>query len=285
MFSQRRAIQKEQNETGRSRPGDLAEDPGKDRWHAVSAGKDPFRFLNISSGSKMTSVSRNARIAGLLYVLASVVGVLRLIYIPNTLFVHGNATETAANIGAHELLFRLGIVSTLVGAVLWLFVPLTLYLLLQGVDRRLAVLMVILGSLMQVPLFLVSTVTDAAALQLARGSSYLSVFDKPQRDAFARLFLDLHHQLDLANLMFAGLWLFPFGLLVYRSRFLPRFLGVWLMIAGLAWLAFSFTALLFPAYEDTAFSITQPVALGEVATMLWLVIVGANEKRVVTPIP
>src|SRR5262252_7017996 len=167
MFSQRRAIQKEQNETGRSRPGDLAEDPGKDRWHAVSAGKDPFRFLNISSGSKMTSVSRNARIAGLLYVLASVVGVLRLIYIPNTLFVHGNATATAANIGAHELLFRLGIVSTLVGAVLWLFVPLTLYLLLQGVDRRLAVLMVILGGLMQVPLFLVSTVTDAAALQFA----------------------------------------------------------------------------------------------------------------------
>src|SRR5262245_45598654 len=227
----------------------------------------------------MTSVSRNARIAGLLYVLASVVGVLRLIYIPNTLFVHGNATATAANIGAHELLFRLGIVSTLVGAVLWLFVPLTLYLLLQGVDRSLAVLMVILGGLMQVPLFLVSTLTDAAALQFARGSSYLSVFDKPQRDAFARLFLDLHHQLDLANLMFAGLWLFPFGLLVYRSRFLPRFLGVWLMIAGFAWLAFSFTGLLFPAYADKAFSITQPIALGEVATMLWLVIMGAKEQR------
>jgi hypothetical protein len=143
--------------------------------------------------------------------------------------------------------------------------------------------MVILGSVMQVPLFFVNTVTDAAALLFARGGGYLSVFDKPQRDALAQLFLDLHHQLDLANLMFAGLWLFPFGLLVYKSRFLPRFLGVWLMIACASWFAFSFTGLLFPAYEDKAFSITQPIALGEVATVLWLVIVGANEKRVVTP--
>ena len=231
----------------------------------------------------MTSLSKNARIAGLLYILASVVGVLRLIYIPNTLFVYGNATATAANVAAHESLFRLGIVSSLVGATLWLFVPLALYRLLQGVDQRLAVVMVILGSLMQVPLFFVDTVTDAAALLFARGGGYLSVFDKPQRDAFARLFLDLHHQLDLGNLMFTGLWLFPFGLLVYKSRFLPRFLGVWLMIACFAWLAFSFTGLLFPAYEDKAFSITQPIALGEVATMLWLVIMGAKENRLVTP--
>ena len=227
----------------------------------------------------MTSLSKNARIAGLLYILASVVGVVRLMYIPNALFVHGNATATASNIAAHESLFRLGIVSNPVGAVLWLFVPLALYRLLKGVDQTLAVLMVILGSLMQVPLFFVNTVNDAAALLFARGAGYLSVFDKPQRDAFARLFLDLHHQLDLANLIFAGLWLFPFGLLVYKSRFLPRFLGVWLMIACFTWLAFSFTGLLFPAYEDKAFSITQPIALGEVATMLWLVIMGAKEKR------
>jgi hypothetical protein len=228
----------------------------------------------------MTSLSKNARIAGLLYILASAVGVVRLMYIPNALFVHGNATATASNIAAHESLFRLGIVSNPVGAVLWLFVPLALYRLLKGVDQTLAVLMVILGSLMQVPLFFVNTVNDAAALLFARGAGYLSVFDKPQRDAFARLFLDLHHQLDLANLIFAGLWLFPFGLLVYKSRFLPRFLGVWLMIACFAWLAFSFTGLLFPAYEDKVWSITQPIVLGEVATMLWLVIRGAKPKPV-----
>ena len=229
----------------------------------------------------MTSLSKNARVAGFLYILASVVGVVRLMYIPSTLLVRGNATATANNIVTHESLFRWGMVSNLLSAALWLFVPLALYRLLKGVDQTLAVLMVILGSLMQVPLFFVNVVTDAAALMFARGSGYLYVFDRPQRDAFARLFLDLHHQLDLANFMFAGLWLFPFGLLVYRSRFLPRFLGVWLTLAGFAWLAFSVTSLLSPAYGDKAFSITQPIAMGEVATMLWLVIMGAKGQPLV----
>ena len=227
----------------------------------------------------MTSISKNARIAGLLYIVASAVGFVRLAYIPKAMFVQGNAAATATNIAAHESLFRLGFVSELVGGVLWLFVPLALYRLLKGVDRGLAVVMVILGSLMPVPIFFVNMVTDAAALLFARGADFLSVFDKPQREAFATLFLNLHHQLDLANMIFWGLWLLPFGLLVYRSCFLPRVLGVWLMAACFAWLALSFTGLLVPAYEGTVYTITQPVVFGEVATMLWLVIMGAKEQR------
>ena len=150
----------------------------------------------------MTSLSKNARVAGLLYILASMVGVVRLLYIPTILIVHGNATATANNIVAHESLFRLGIVSQLLASVLWLFVPLALYRLLKEVDQALAVLMVILGSLMQVPIFFFNTVNDAAALLFARGADFLSVFDKPQREAFAMLFLNLHHHLDLANAVF-----------------------------------------------------------------------------------
>src|SRR5262249_24575673 len=152
----------------------------------------------------------------------SAVGFVRLAYIPKALIVHGNAAATANNIAAHESLFRLGIVSYLLGGALWLLVPLALYRLLKGVDQGLAVLMVILGSLMQVPIFFITPVTDSATLMFARGTDFLSVFDKPQRDAFAMLFLNLHHQLDVANEIFWGLWLVPFGLLVYRSRFLPR---------------------------------------------------------------
>lgn len=226
----------------------------------------------------MTSLSKNARVAGLLYILASVAGVLRLIYIPNKLFVDGNAAATASNIATHEVLFRVGIVSGLIAAALWMFVPLALYRLFNGVNRTLAVLMVILGSLMQVPLFFCNTVNDVAALLFATGADYLSVFDKPQRDAFASLFLNLHHHLDLANLMFGGLWLFPFGLLVYRSRFLPRFLGVWLMIGCFGWLAFCFNGFLLPGHDDKVFNLIQPFTFGEVAIMLWLVIMGAKEK-------
>src|SRR5438270_774829 len=108
-----------------------------------------------------------------------------------------------------------------------LFVQLSLYRLLKDVDRTLAVLIVILGGLMQVPTYFLNVGNDLAALLLAKGQGYISVLDAPQRFAFARLFLDLHHQLDLANMLFAGLWLIPFGLLVYKSGFLPRLLGAW----------------------------------------------------------
>jgi Domain of unknown function (DUF4386) len=224
------------------------------------------------------TLSKNARVAGLLYLLVSLFGIVRLIYVPNTLLVYGNATATANNIAEHELLFRCGIVSYLLCGALWIFVTLALYRLFKGVDQALAVLMVILGGLVVAPVFVVNTVNDAAALLFVRGGGYLSVLDKPQRDAFARLFLDLHHQLDLANEIFWGLWLIPFGMLVYKSRFLPRILGVWLIIACFAYLALSFTGLLFPDYEDQVAKITEPLLLAEVAIMLWLLIMSAKEK-------
>jgi hypothetical protein len=224
------------------------------------------------------SLSRNARIAGLLYIVASAIGALRLIYIPSTLIVDGNAAATAANIANHEMLFRLGIVSYLVCSVLWLFVTLALYWLLKGVDQTLAVLMVILGGLMVTPIFFANTANDVAALLFATNADFLSGFNATQHDAFAMLFLTLHHQLDLANEIFWGLWLVPFGLLVYRSGFLPRILGAWLIIACFAYLAMSFTGLVFPAYEDAVARFAGPVALAELVMMLWLVIVGANEK-------
>ena len=224
------------------------------------------------------TLSKNARVAGLLYLLGSLFGIVRLLYVPKKLFVYGNAAATANNIAGHESLFRFGMVSYLLCGALWIFVTLALYRLLKGVNQALAVLMVILGSVVVVPIFFVNTVNDAAALLLVRGGGYLSVFDKPQRDALARLFLDLHHQLDLANEIFWGLWLIPFGLLVYRSRFLPRILGVWLIIACFGYLALSLTGLLFPDYEDQVSNIAQPLLLAELAIMLWLLIMGATEK-------
>lgn len=225
----------------------------------------------------MTSLSKNARVAGLLYILSSLFGMVRLIYVPNVLFVHGNAAATASNIAGHELLFRFGIVSYLLCNALWIFVMLALYQLLKGVDQALAALMVIL-SLMVTPISFVNIANDIAALLFARGADFLSVFDKAQREALVMLFLNLHHQLDLAWELL-GVSFIPFGLLVYRSRFLPRILGVWLMIASFAYMALSFTGLLFPGYEDKVIRFAQPVLFAEVALMLWLAIMGVKEKR------
>lgn len=191
----------------------------------------------------------------------------------------GDAAATASNIATHELLFRFGIVSQLLCAAGWIFVTLALYRLFRGVDLGVAVLMVILGGLMPVPIFFINAVNDGAALLFARGADFLTVFDKPQRDAFAMLFLRLHRQGDLVNIIFWGLWLLPFGVLVYRSRFLPRILGVWLMAGCFGYLAISFTGLLFPLYEGKVYNYAQPLITSEVGIMLWLVIVGAKEKH------
>jgi len=203
---------------------------------------------------------------------------LRLIYIPKTLFVSGNATATANNIAAHEMLFRLGILSDLFTATMAIFLTLALYRLFQGVNQDLARLMVILGSLVVAPIYFLNTVNDLAALILARGDDFLSVFEEPQRDALALLFLRLHHGGVVANEIFWGLWLFPFGLLVYRSRFLPRILGVWLIINCFAYLAVSLTGVLFPRYEQAVSNIAFPAMLGELAIILWLLIMGAKQQ-------
>ena len=229
----------------------------------------------------MHPTDKAARVAGAIYLLLVFTAPLRLIYIPSALFVRGNATATADNIAAHELLFRLGIVGDLLTGIIAIFLVLALYRLLKGVDQNHAALMVILGGLMVAPIYFLNALNDVAALLLVRGTDFLSVFEKPQRDALAVLFLRLHHHGVVANEIFWGLWLFPLAVLVIRSGFLPRILGIWLIINGFAYLTISFTGLLLPQYEDMVSNIVFPALLGEVAIMLWLLIKGAKVQPVV----
>jgi hypothetical protein len=136
------------------------------------------------------SATRNpGRVAGLWYLLLVLIGPLTLLYIPSKLFVHGNAAATAENIAAHELLFRFGIVADLAGGVVLIFLVLAFYRLFKGVDQNLAVLVIIFGGVMPAILYFVGVVANAGALMVVRGGDFLSVFDKPQRDALAMLFL------------------------------------------------------------------------------------------------
>ncbi len=232
----------------------------------------------------MSSARNPGRVAGFIYLLLSVIAPFRLMYIPNALFVRGNATATANNIVAHETLFRLGIVSDLISGVIVIFLALALYRLFKGVDQNLAVLMVILGGVLPSAIDFFNVLNDAAAMMLARGADFLSVFDQPQRNALAMLFLRLHDHEDFAAEIFWGLWLIPLAILVYRSGFLPRFLGVWLTINGFAYVALSFTGWLLPQYYAVAFNSAFPVLFGELAFMLWLVIKGAKPKPSVAPL-
>jgi Domain of unknown function (DUF4386) len=215
------------------------------------------------------------RVAGLLYVFMSMFGFIAMGYVPGKMIVHGNAAATASNITVSETLFRFGIMAQLIGQAGFIFVALALYDLLKGVNRRQASLMVIL-IVVSIPISFVNELNSIAALVLVRGADFLSIFDKAQREALAMLFLNLHFQGFVVAEIFWGLWLFPVGLLVYRSRFLPRFLGVWLALAGVAWVILSLTGILLPQYYGQAYTYAQPAILGEIAFMLWLVIKGAR---------
>ena len=214
--------------------------------------------------------------AGCLYLLLWAAP-LRLMYIPSVLFVKGDATATARNIAARETLFRLGMAADVFCGVVLIFLTLALYRLFEDVDRKLAVMMVVLGGIMPATIDFLNTLNDAAALILVRGADFLAVFDKPQRDALAMLFLGMHDQVVLAAQTLWGLWLFPLAMLTLRSGFLPRFLGVWLIVNGFAYVVMSFVGLVLPRYENTVSSIAIPALLGEVVFMLWLAIKGAKE--------
>jgi hypothetical protein len=180
------------------------------------------------------------------------------------------------------LLFRVGIVTDLLAGISCIFVALALYQVLKGVDQKLGALMVILGGLMPCVIDFLNALNDIAALLLVRGERFLSVFGRPQQAALATLFLRVHDHGLLINEIFAGLWLFPFGILVFRSVFIPRLIGAGLIINGFAYLAISFTGLLAPNYVDRVSRAVSPALLGELAIMLWLLIKGANPQQLQT---
>jgi Domain of unknown function (DUF4386) len=232
----------------------------------------------------MSSTHNPGRVAGFWYLLLSVIAPMRLMYIPNKLFVSGNATATLNNIAAHELLFRLGIVGDLLCGVILIFLVLAFYRLFKGVDQNLAVLVVIFGGVMPALINFVGVVSDFGTLMVVRGANFLSAFDKPQQDALAMLFLHLRDHQNTAAEILWGVWLLPLAMLVYRSRFLPRFLGIWLIINGLAYIIISLTGVLLPQYQGRVFNVSFPALAGELAIMLWLVIKGARPAALNTAV-
>ncbi|MGH8215315.1 MAG: DUF4386 domain-containing protein, partial [Rhodanobacteraceae bacterium] len=164
----------------------------------------------------MSATNRDARIAGLLYLLIVLAAPIRLVYIPGKLFVSGHAAETVHNIAAQEWLFRLGIASDLFTGVVGLLLLLALYRLLKSVDKRWALLMVAFG-IWDAPLYFFNAVNDSAALLLAGSPGFMSAFGPAQRDALAVFFLHLHGQNIVFAEIFWGLWLLPLAVLVYRS--------------------------------------------------------------------
>jgi hypothetical protein len=230
----------------------------------------------------MDSTKKTARLAGFLYLLSSLVGAPALLYVPGKLIVEGDAAATGERLRASGSLLRLGIGSELAGFTIFIFVALVLYRLFKPVGETPALAMLVL-ILVSIPITFLGVIPEVAALDLAGGTSYLSALDPHQRDALAYLCLHLHAQGFLVAEVFWGLWLIPFGICVMRSGFIPRFLGVLLMIAACGYLGSAFAELVFPGYADAVGRVTKLLTPAELPIIFWLLIWGARPQKSAYP--
>jgi hypothetical protein len=226
----------------------------------------------------MSFLRNPGRRVGLLYLVFAIPGFFALMYVPNKLIVDGNPTASAANIAAHETLFRAGIAANLFDELLFLWVAAALYDLLSSVNRRHALIMVALVAV-SVPIAMLNELNSFAALFLLHGTGGLTLFDPPHRDALALFFLDLHDKGFLIDGLFWGLWLFPLGLLVYRSGFIPRVIGILLMLNCMTYFLGSFASILTPLHSHTIHRWLFPFSFGELIFMLWILILGATPPQ------
>lgn len=219
------------------------------------------------------SINRTARLAGGLYLAMALFAVFGNIYVPSVLLVRGDALTTSRNIMASEWLFRSGILSHLIGQIIFIFVVLALYRLLKTVNKDRAVLMVVLA-LLGIPMAFLNEVNQLAVLRLL-SSADAGAFTSSQLQAQAMLFLGMRESGIQVTLIFWGLWLLPLGFLVLRSGFLPKLLGILLAIAGAGYLFDAGTQLLFPGFA----TVSQFTFVGELLFPLWLLIKGVNVDR------
>ena len=224
----------------------------------------------------MDSKKKSARIAGLLYLLLAITGGFGIMYIPSSIQVTGDATATANNIVASEFTFRLSMISNLVSSVLYIFLALTLGRLFKEVDAKHVKLMLSLV-IIAVPVGIFNVINLIAAQSLAGGTDFLGTFEQEQRNDLALFFLNLYNSgLSLAGI-FWGLWLYPFGMLVIKSKFIPKIIGILLIIGCFAYVLDSFITLLFPEYKEMLSPILMlPLAIGEFSIVFWLLIKGVK---------
>ena len=220
------------------------------------------------------NTNKIARTAGFLYLLLVPFGFFGGEYIPS-ITVLGSAVATVSNIMAHTLLFRLSILSALITPIVVVLVALFLYKLFKSVNKNQAVLMVVFA-LAALPIAMLNELNHFAVLLLLNGTDYLKVFSVDQLYSQVMFFLDLSHYGAFIAAIFWGLWLLPMGHLVFKSGFLPRIIGVLLIIAGFGYIIDSAALFLLP---DLNIDISQFTFYGELLLLLWLLIKGVNVEQ------
>ena len=231
---------------------------------------------NFEIGGDIRSLKKQSRKAAILYFLNALPAPFALLYVPSVLIVRGNATATANNVRDSETLLRLGMAGELFSATLVIFAVLAFYTLFKAVSGKYARAMLIL-MLISTPISYLNVLNDLAAITFARGPEFLSSFVQPQRDALVLFFLRLHSQGFVLAQIFWGLWLFPFGVLIWRSGFIPRIIGVFAIMACCGYVISSSASLFVPDYAGAIGQYAMILQAGELS-LIWLLIWGAKPQ-------
>jgi hypothetical protein len=228
----------------------------------------------------MTSINKTARLAGLVYLILIINGIINLMYIPSKLIVWESASQTFENITNSELLFRWGIVSGIITFLAFLVLPLVLYKLLNKVNVAHAKLMVIFV-LVSIPISFINILNKFSVLTLIEKGMYIESMGENDLQTQVMMHLDNYSSGIEISQIFWGLWLFPFGYLVYKSGFLPKLLGILLMAGCIGYLMTFFGGFLYTDFHKTTFSsiIGMPASIGEIGICLWLLIMGTNKLK------
>ena len=231
--------------------------------------------------TKTASLRKTARLAGLYYLIVVLTGILSLAYIPSKIVVWDNPARTWQNITGHESLFRVGIVCGIVCYIFFLLLPLALYRLLRGINESAAKLMV-LFAVVSAPISFINIQHKLTVLSLIENPSYLKAFSLDQLQSQVLFYLNQFENGNLMASIFWGLWLFPFGYLVYRSGLIPRIVGVLLMLGCFGYLTNSLGEIFIKDYTAMGMSsyISLPASIGEIGSCLWLLIFGIKEHTI-----
>lgn len=216
-----------------------------------------------------------ARTAAVLYLAMAILSAFSLMYVEPLFYVAGNAEKTVSNIHSSELMFLLGFLSNLIGQTIFLFLGHVLYRFLKEVNQHLARLMLVFVAV-SVPITFVSMLFQLMPILLLNGDLYLSAFTPLQVQAQVMLYLELYHHGIYAVEIFWGLWLFPFGLLVYRSGFLPKILGLLLMMGCFGYLIECVVMFLFPDFKMITYPGIAIASIAEISFIFWCLIRGVR---------
>lgn len=225
----------------------------------------------------MKSEKNTARLAGIVYLVVVLSGIINLMYVPSALIVMDDAAQTFKNIQSYEMLFRVGVISGLVCYIAFLILPIVLYKLLSHVNAYYAVAMVALA-VISVPISLHNLLEKFAILELIGNPMYLAEYGAEKLPFYVMHHLvEYGHGIRLVS-VFWGLWLFPFGYLVFRSGFLPKTLGILLMAGCFGYLTNFFGNFLISNYKDMGIAgfISLPASFGEIGICLYLLIIGVK---------